>query len=376
MRSSRPVRAWQRYADARGSLLAAGIAYFGFLSLFPALALAVVVFGFVLAGRPDLLDAVAKSLNQMLPGLVRTTANPNGIIELTPPETLTLSVTGIVALVALVWGGLGWIASMRNGIRIVFGAPRLPGRFVYDKLRDLAVFVLLGVSVLVSASLTLIVGDIATWVSGWLGWGDQSWPVTAVSLLVSLIVNSALMLLLVRVLSGLPVRVRAIRSGVLLGGLGLTALELFGSSLIRWATRSPLFGSIVIVVGLLFWLNFIGRLVLFAGAWSACALGTAPSPSRLLEGVPNAGARPDRAGSPAHSEPGATGAPGADDGIDPSDARQRAIHGVPTLTRSEQDRVTLAAGAVLGATAAMTVGALGRVLRLLTPRRRSPRRRS
>ena len=252
---SRPVRAWERYADARGSLLAAGIAYFGFLSLFPAVALAVVVFGFLLAGRPQLLQAVAESLNQLLPGMVQTPENPDGIIVLSAPETVTLSVTGIVALLVLIWGGLGWVGSMRNGVRIVFGAPRLPGRFVWDKLRDLAVFLLLGIAILVSATMTLIVGDFATWVSDALGWGHTPWPVSSLGLLVSLLVNTAIMLMLLRFLSGLPVAVRDIRSGVLLGGLGFTLLELFGSQLIRLATRNPLFGSIVAVVGLLIWLE-------------------------------------------------------------------------------------------------------------------------
>jgi membrane protein len=360
VQQSLPVRAWERYADARGSLLAAGIAYFGFLSLFPAVALAVVVFGFFLAGQPELLAAVAESLNQMLPGLVKTPENPNGLITLSAPETVTLSITGIVALVALVWGGLGWISAMRGGVRIVFGAPRLPGRFVFDKLRDLAVFILLGVCIVVSATLTVLVGGFANWMSEQLGWGDGPWTVTGVSLFVSLLVNTAVMLLLMRGLSGLPVAVRDIRSGVLLGGLGLTVLEVFGSTLIRIATRSPLFGSIVVVVGLLFWLNFIGRLLLFAAAWAAADMETVPSPTHLLDEVTG-----DPLGSTSTG-----GEPGSQEGIDPADARERAIHGVPTLTRSEQDRVTLAAGAVLGATLALVVTSLGRLVRWVIPRRR------
>ena len=40
IRSTGAWRVWQRYADARGNVLAAGIAYFSFFSLFPAFALA------------------------------------------------------------------------------------------------------------------------------------------------------------------------------------------------------------------------------------------------------------------------------------------------------------------------------------------------
>ncbi len=70
---------------ARGDLLAAGIAYFSFFSLFPALALAAVVFGFVLQGRPDLLAGVGDALNTALPGFVKTDANPGGLVQLAAP---------------------------------------------------------------------------------------------------------------------------------------------------------------------------------------------------------------------------------------------------------------------------------------------------
>ncbi|MGV1009312.1 MAG: YihY/virulence factor BrkB family protein [Dermatophilaceae bacterium] len=353
-----PVRAWFRYADARGRLLAAGIAYYGFVSLFPALALAVVVFGFALAGHPDLLEAVARSLNQLLPGMVKTADNPNGLVELSAPATVTLSITGIVALAVLIWGGLGWVGSMRDGIRIMFGAPRLPGRFVYDKVRDLCVFLLLGVSIVVSALLTLVAGDLGTWLAGQIGLGDESWVVTVGSLLVSLLVNAMIMALLLRGLSGVAVALRGIGSGALLGGAGLTLLELFGSTLIRWATRSPLFGSFVLVVGMLFWFNFLARLLLYTAAWSATRVAARPSPSELLEQVPAVAAGPleDRheAGVRRRRDPRASApvAPGA-----------------ATLTHRDQDRVTLAAGAVIGATAALTLGALGRGIARLLPRR-------
>ena len=48
--ASRPGRAGKRYADARGGILAAGVGYFAFFSIFPAIALAFTVFGFVLRG--------------------------------------------------------------------------------------------------------------------------------------------------------------------------------------------------------------------------------------------------------------------------------------------------------------------------------------
>ena len=53
LKATRAWSAWQRYGSANGDLLAAGVAYFAFFSIFPALALAFAIFGFVLQGRPD-----------------------------------------------------------------------------------------------------------------------------------------------------------------------------------------------------------------------------------------------------------------------------------------------------------------------------------
>lgn len=355
----RPVRVWQRFVYARGKLLAAGIAYYGFLSLFPALALAAVVFGLLLQGRPELLAAVNATIDDLLPGIIATPEHPDGLRVLTPPATVTLSITGVVALVTLVFGGLGWVGSMRTGIRAVFGVPGYPGTLVTAKLRDLAVFVMLGVGILVSATLTVLATEVAQWVPQLLGMQGDSWVVTDVSLLVSLLLNTAIVLLLLRVLSGVALPIRAIRSGVLLGGLGLTLLQVAGGALIAFVTRNPLFGSIVVVVGMLFWLNFTAWVILLSAAWAANDIADTRAASDMheLEAVSSA----DQAlGS---------GLLTSDGGVDPSSARERAVQGVPAMSVRGQDRVSIAAGAVLGVTAAVSVSAAARAVARLRPRR-------
>ena len=152
------VSAWQRYANANGDLLAAGVAYFAFFSIFPALALAFAIFGFVLQGQPELLDTIADSLNTALPGMVKTADNPEGIISLSAPTSLTLTITGIIAFVTLLLAGLGWVGALRTGIRAVFGLKATIGNVATSKLRDLGVLSLLGVLIAVSAILSSAIG--------------------------------------------------------------------------------------------------------------------------------------------------------------------------------------------------------------------------
>ena len=339
-------RAWQRYGVAQGGLLAAGIGYFSFFSLFPAVALAAVVFGFILQGRPDLLAAIGDALNAALPGFVKTDANPSGLVALTAPETATLSWTGAVAIVTLVAGGLGWIGSLGEG------------------LRAMVVLGLLGVALLVSATLTSAVGAAGAWSAQHLGLGEHPWLVGIAGVLVSLLVDMAIMVVLLRVLTGLKLPWPVVRAGALIGGGAMTLLKLVGAQLVTRATSNPVFGSLVVVVGLLFWLNLMAKVVLLSAAWAAGDLDDSGMPSTRAA----AAASIQAAGRDMAGPDDADGAlDGASGGIDAGDSRARAVNGIPNLGVRSKDRVTLAAGAVLGASAAIAGGA---VRRLARPRQR------
>ncbi|MBK7273824.1 MAG: YihY/virulence factor BrkB family protein [Actinomycetales bacterium] len=357
-------RAWQRYGVAQGGLLAAGIGYFSFFSLFPAVALAAVVFGFILQGRPDLLAAIGDALNAALPGFVKTDANPSGLVALTAPETATLSWTGAVAIVTLVAGGLGWIGSLGEGLRAMFGVRKHPGNIVVAKVRDLVVLGLLGVALLVSATLTSAVGAAGAWSAQHLGLGEHPWLVGIAGVLVSLLVDMAIMVVLLRVLTGLKLPWPVVRAGALIGGGAMTLLKLVGAQLVTRATSNPVFGSLVVVVGLLFWLNLMAKVVLLSAAWAAGDLDDSGMPStRAAAAASTQAAGRDMAG-PDDADGALDGASG---GIDAGDPRARAVNGIPNLGVRSKDRVTLAAGAVLGASAAIAGGA---VRRLARPRQR------
>jgi len=158
LRASKPWRAWKRYGDARGNILAAGVGYFAFFSIFPAVALAFTVFGFVLRGHPDLLHSVAHNLNANLPGFVKDAHHPRGLIPIQAPRAAALTITGVIAFVSLVLAGMGWLGAVREGIRAVFGVHGSAGKLVATKLRDLGVLFTLGLGIALSAALTTFAG--------------------------------------------------------------------------------------------------------------------------------------------------------------------------------------------------------------------------
>ncbi|MDQ2757594.1 MAG: YihY/virulence factor BrkB family protein, partial [Actinomycetota bacterium] len=261
--------AWSRFGQARGNLLAAGIAFYGFFSVFPAVALAAAVFGLVLRGRPDLVDSITTAASSSLPGVIKTSSTPNGLISLSAPSVSVVTVSGLVGLVGLVLAGTGWVGALRDGIRTVFGMSGAPGNVVTVKLRDLGVFASLGLAVVVSAVLTSVSGALGGLFESVLGSALSALVVGAVGILVGLAVDFGIMLVLLRVLSGVPLSYRDLRQGALVGAVGQGIVKIFAVALIANATKNPLLGSVTLVIGLLFWLNLIAKLILVGAAWAA-----------------------------------------------------------------------------------------------------------
>jgi membrane protein len=348
VKRSRPYQAWQRYGDHNGDLLAAGVGYFAFFSIFPALALGFTIFGIVLRGHPELLSSIANSLNATLPGMVKTPTNPNGIIGLSTPRTSTLTITGVVGFVTLLLAGLGWVSALRSAIRGIYGLGASPGNFVTAKLRDLAVLFTLGLGVAASAILTSAIGGIAKNIAGWVGLDGQSWVVTTVGLVLSAVFDTLLMVVLLRMLSGVPLPWADVRSGAIVGGVALTVMKYFGGFLIARATSNPLLGAVAVAVGLLFWLNLMSRVVLLSAAWSANDSELA----RIQRGEQDGSSSRSEQGDSARLSTGSAQADGSFRPVVPLGA-SRAQDGVGAVPSRAQDRVSLALGALVGATGAL-----------------------
>ena len=348
VKALKPYRANQRYNEVRGNLLSSGIAYYAFFSVFPAFAIAAVIFGFVLNGHPELLNSVGDALNQALPGFVKTTSNPDGLITLEAPQLSLLTIGGIVALVSLVLSGIGWIGSFRDGIRASLGAEGSPGNLLTDKLRDLGVFVAFGSAFLLSAVLTSVIGAAADWVAQRVGLGSNAIIVTVVGILVGFTVDVGILVLLLRVLSGVSLPWSAVRQSALVGGALLGIIKIFGLQLIGNATKNPLLGSVAIIIGLLFWLNLIARIVLLSACWAY--LDTSHETAEEAEEAEGA--------DPGHDE-GVAAGPAVQHTtvrlIPPSTAAAGVAD--PTVGRS-RDRVAVMAGAVIGAAVATGVAGL------------------
>jgi len=329
-----PGRAYQRYNDARGNVLAGGIAYFAFFSVFPAVLAGLTVLGLVMAAVPQVRDPVVSALVEVgqtyLSGLLKPGVKPagddvTGVYIDSVLNSSALNWALVASLGTLAFTGLGWIDGMRQGIRAVFGEDSGGGFFLLVKLRDLAVLVIIGVGVLLSVSSTLVTKIAGEYLLHLLGTDDTTggrWLVTVAGFLVSFVIDTATFLTVFRVLPGASIPLRQLLSGALLGGIGLGVLKQFGTGIAqRSADGNAFLGAAASVIVLLVFMNLVGRLILWAAAWAATTaedagtLAPAQGPARADHEVP-LGPRPV---------------------------------GAPSFTQRAEDRTTLAAGVVLGA---------------------------
>ena len=375
-RATRGWRAWERYGRVRGNVLAGGIAYFAFFSLFPALAIGFTVFGLVLGGHVDLQRRVAESVNTFFGGstVIGTTPDRPGLVAMDQlVQSDVLTVTGLVGLVVLLLSGLGWVGALRDGLRAVFGRTGEPDP-VTARIADLAVLAVVGLGGLASAVASVLVTGATGVVLDWAGIGRGRLVGVGVSVLTSLLmlaVDTALFLLLFRLLAGVRPPLDDLFSAALAGGVALGLLKVFGGVLLRVAGTNRFLAASSLVVGLLVLLNVLARVTLLAGAWGAStAADRGHLPDDALAPAPAADVAATATGDARRAALN-----GAADGrtAGPDGAGPRRIPVQPVaLPERAADRTTLLAGAVLGATAAVGARFVGNAGRALRDAWRSP----
>jgi membrane protein len=366
VQATRPARAWNRVGDARGGVLAGGIAYFAFFSVVPALTVGFTVFGYLVGNDPGLQQQVAQKVNGALGFELIGLQAGHGVVQLADlVRRGVLTLTGAFGLAALMYAGLGWLEGTREGIRAVFGLPPTANAWL-AKLRDLAALLLLGLVTLASVVAGFVVAGATGAVTGLLGWSGtvlDEVAVTAASTLLLVAVDAAVFLLFLTVLADTGVPVADLRGGVLLGGLGMQVLKYAGGLLVHRISHNPVLASSVVLVGLLVWMNLAARLTLLVAGWSATTAtdrGHLSPPARpaVRAGTIGAGER-GRMGADGRSPGGrpqereadmsAQPARGGRGGRPVSSFARRGTPPPPSFGQRSADRVTLAAGMVLGA---------------------------
>lgn len=261
------LRAAKRYDGVNAYRLAAAMTYYAFFSVFPASALGFAAFGFLLDANDELAAVVQRTLELNLPGL------PVEEIAEARQTAILFGVAGVL------FAGLGWVDCVRTSVRAIWHKQEIPGGTVRAKLLDLLALAML--SVLITALLGLLfLGSVgAEWLFDKLDVTDgfAQTAITTLTAVAGLVLN---VILFVVMLSGLPrlvIPVRKLAVPVLIGAIALEIVKWIGRIYLERTEANPIYQTVVVAVGLLFFLNLLNQLTLYCAAITAESVaGEAP----------------------------------------------------------------------------------------------------
>jgi len=364
-----PFRVWQRLSQVRGSILVSGIAYNSFFSLFPLLALVFTIFGLVLRTRLDIQDNLIVYLGNTFSGVFKSPETPDGLID--PLELVaditsngSLTITGVVALVTLGWTGLGWVTSLRLGIRAAMHLSVHDFNPVIAKVRDFVIMIVLGGAVLVSAVVSVTIHTATEELLVGLGVGSSMEGRVLTRLLVAvpiLALDFVIFSVQYRFLAASTLPARTLRWGALAAAVGFGALKLASGSALSGLLggTSITVATFGVVIGLLVWFNVLARITLLGAAWAGLmAEESDPTYVNLRAEYDGNDPKSARRNGVAHPEEAVAGPAQATAAWSRAPGDWRAVLDDPSgPSVRAQDRAVLAAGVVLGATVVVGVRA-------------------
>jgi membrane protein len=265
-----PFAVHKRFGEHDGGRLAATISYYSFFSVFPLMLVFVTVLGIVLENNKDLRDQLVDGALGQIPVIGSQLADSSSTI----PGSGWVLVLGIVTAL---WAGLGAVGALQQALDDLADVPvHERPNMVVKKARSVAFLALFAVGLAVST----LSSNVATLF-------DVGALSGALGLVISGLVDAGLLLMMFTVLPTRRRPVAELLPGMVVGALGLVALQQAGSFVVRRyiAGASDTYGTFAIVIALLSWFALVSRLVLLSAQLNA-VLADGLSPRRMLADSP------------------------------------------------------------------------------------------
>lgn len=233
-----PLAVFYKYLDDQGNYLAAIIAYYAFIAIFPLLLLGTSILGFILQGNPTLQESILDSALGQFPIIGD---------ELGRPDGLQGSTTGIVvgSLVAL-YGALGLGQAIQNALNQAWAIPRdsRPNP-VLLRLRSLLLLVTAGVALLGLSIASALLSS--TQVFGELS--SYRWPIVVVTVILVTLVLA----LLLRLGAARTHQLRSVLPGAFVVALLWQSLQTIGTAYVKGviAEAEGMDSTFAVVLGLI-----------------------------------------------------------------------------------------------------------------------------
>jgi membrane protein len=247
-----PVAVWKKFADDRAGDLAALIAYYTFLAIFPLLLVLITLLEIVLRHNPALRQDLVSSALSAYPVL-----GPQIRSSVSPLHSTGLALA--VGLAGALLGARGIAMAMQNALNSVWSVPqeRRPA-FPWSMLRGVGLVLVVGIGQIVTALLSGVAGGIGHLLTGA--------SAEAGTIMLAFVLTVGVFWVAFRLATAAEVSWRALFLGAVLSAASWQALQLLGGFIVgRTLQRSSdLYGVFGVVLGLLAWLYLQAQITLYA----------------------------------------------------------------------------------------------------------------
>jgi membrane protein len=260
-----PIAVVYKLIDDQGAYLAALLAYYGFLSLFPLVLLGATILGFVLNGNPGLQRSLLSSALADFP-VIGAQIQQNIHAYTGSGAALALSI--VVAL----YGGLGIAQAAQNAMNIIWGVPRnsRPNP-VKARLRSLVILALLGAGVLSTTALSALATGAHALISGLQLGFIGGFTGGFLAIFASTALNVSLFMVAFRGLTVRKTTLRDVALGAVAAGVAWEILQVAGTYFVAHELKGSreIYGVFALVIGLMAWIYLEALIVVLCAELNA-----------------------------------------------------------------------------------------------------------
>jgi membrane protein len=242
----------ERYGELNGNAAAAAITLMAFLSLIPLIIVAISVVGFVSANGKDVAQNIIDHL-----GLTGDAAKQ--MDQAVQGAESSRKATSVIGFLGLIWSALGVTAALSIGVK-------LPWQQMPKGIKERFLGLAWGAGALVLFFLSVAANSLVDYVPSFV----PSWVTGVLALLLGLVTALALMLWTLWLLGERSVGVRSLLPGAVFAAIGYEILTLASAIVLPHLLQSSAaVGLLGVVIVILTWLLFFGKLIVYAGTLNA-----------------------------------------------------------------------------------------------------------
>jgi YihY family inner membrane protein len=243
----------KKFGDDRAGSLAALMAYYGFLAMFPLLLFLTTLLGFVLRGNSSLKSHILNSALRDFPIIGNQLNN-----SVHPLKGSGLGL--IVGLLGLLWGGLGVTQISQHAMAQIWNVPGVNRPSFKSRIsRGLVLIATLGLAAIAST----VLASVSTF-------GSASGVAKMLSAAASVVVNVGLFVAAFRIMTPRQVATKDLVPGAVIAGMIWSVLQATGGYLVGHQLRhaSQVYGFFGTVLGLISWLYLGAQVTLYAAEFN------------------------------------------------------------------------------------------------------------